>query len=74
MEPTATVVLIESVVPTGNKAHFGKHLDLDMLVFAGGKERTEKEFTHLLNSTGFELRRIVPTVAHISMIEAGVRP
>jgi O-methyltransferase/methyltransferase family protein len=70
MRPTASLLLIECVIPTRNKAHFGKYLDLDMLIFAGGRERTEREFSDLLHHNGFTLRRVIPTVTHVSIIEA----
>ncbi|TFV57317.1 hydroxyneurosporene methyltransferase [Mycobacterium sp. PS03-16] len=74
MSPAATLLLIEAVIPRGNGLHFGKLLDLDMLVFAGGRERTRVEFSALLRDNGFQLRRIVPTVTHLSLIEATVAP
>lgn len=70
MSPTASLLLIESVIPPRNKPHFGKYLDLDMLIFAGGRERTRAEYVELLRSNGFKLRRVIPTVAHLSIIEA----
>jgi len=36
MSPTSSLLLIECVIPTRNKPHFGKYLDLDMPSFAGG--------------------------------------
>ena len=44
MPTGATLLLMESVVPTGDEPHFAKSLDLDMLLFVGGRERTEAEF------------------------------
>jgi O-methyltransferase domain/Dimerisation domain len=70
MSPTSSLLLIECVIPLRNKPHFGKYLDLDMLIFAGGKERTEREFSDLLRDNGFTLKRVLPTVAHVSIIEA----
>jgi hypothetical protein len=45
-------------------------LDLWMLVFAGGRERTQEEFRTLLQSAGLHLSRIVPTGSPVSVIEA----
>ena len=70
MTGNATLLLIESVLPPRNKPHFGKYLDLDMLIFAGGRERTAAEYSMLLHHNGFEFRRVIPTAAHISLIEA----
>jgi hypothetical protein len=66
----ATLLLIESVIQPGNEPSFAKLLDLTMLVIPGGKERTEAEYRSLLASGGFELKRIVPTAAEVSVIEA----
>jgi C-methyltransferase len=44
--------------------------DLEMLVLVGGKERSEDEFRALLQSGGFELKRIVPTACPLSIMEA----
>lgn len=70
MPPRAVLLLVETVIPPGNGMHFGKLLDIDMLIFAGGRERTRAEFSSLLFETGFHLNRIVPTVTHLSLIEA----
>jgi hypothetical protein len=70
MPAGATLLLVESVVPPGNAPHFAKSLDLDMLVFVGGRERTEQEFATLLSGAGFTLDRVVPTISTISLVEA----
>jgi hypothetical protein len=41
-----------------------------MLIFAGGTERTEREFSDLLRNNGLTLRRVIPTVAQVSIVEA----
>ena len=73
MAPTATLLLIESVLPSNNKPHLGKFLDLDMLIFAGGRERTRRQYEKLLASAGFRLNRVIPTASHLSIVEATVR-
>lgn len=67
--PNGKLLVIEMVIPSGNDAHFGKLLDLNMLVLPGGQERTEVEYRKLLQSTGFKLERIVPTKTNVSVIE-----
>jgi hypothetical protein len=47
---------------------FGKLLDLTMLTIPGGKERTEEEYQTLLKVGGFQLTRIIPTKAEVSVI------
>ncbi|MCE5290679.1 MAG: acetylserotonin O-methyltransferase [Nocardiaceae bacterium] len=64
-----TLVILESVVPEDNSPHFAKTLDLDMLIFAGGRERTEAQFRSLVKRAGFEVTRVVPTISTLSVIE-----
>ena len=66
----ATLLVLESVVPPGNAPDFAKSLDLDMMLFVGGRERTEPEFATLLNRSGFDSPRVRPTFSPISIIEA----
>ena len=63
------LLLVEGVIPPGNEPSFGKLLDLTMLVIPGGKERTEEEYRQLYEAGGFQLTRIVPTKAEVSVIE-----
>jgi hypothetical protein len=73
MEPGGKVLIVDAVIPHGNSAHFGKLLDLEMLVLTPrGRERTRVEFQELLTRSGFRLRRVVPTHTHLSVVE-GVR-
>lgn len=72
MVPGGKVLLVEMVVPPGDEVSFSKLLDLNMLVIAGGRERTRAEFQALFHAAGFELKRIVPTAAPLSVIE-GIR-
>jgi orsellinic acid C2-O-methyltransferase len=44
--------------------------DLDMLVNAGGQERSETEFRALCDAAGLTVTRIVPTLAALSVLEA----
>ncbi|HVK12018.1 MAG TPA: methyltransferase [Gemmataceae bacterium] len=67
--PGAKVVLVEMVIPPGNDPSPGKLLDLEMLVIASGKERTEREYADLLAGAGWRLTRIVPTESPASVIE-----
>ncbi len=68
--PGGKVILLEAVIAGGNDPDFAKVLDLEMLLFPGGRERTKEEFSALLANTGFELTRIVPTKSPVSVIEA----
>jgi SAM-dependent methyltransferase len=69
MEPGARLAVCEMVVPDGPEPHFGKLLDLEMLVNTGGRERTLAEYRRLYEQAGFELTRVVPTATPVSVIE-----
>jgi hypothetical protein len=69
IKPGGRLLLVEGVVPPGNDPSFTKLLDLNMLVFPGGQERTEAEYRQLYQAAGFRLRRIVPTRTEVSVIE-----
>jgi hypothetical protein len=64
------LLIVEMVLPAGDTPHPGKLLDLAMLVMPGGQERTEAEYTTLLNQAGFQLTRVVPTGSAVSIVEA----
>lgn len=64
------LILAETVVPNGPTPHPGKLIDIEMLVFLKGKERTEPEWRKLLEGAGFQLSRIVETKSPLNLIEA----
>jgi hypothetical protein len=70
MPDDSKILILEMVIPEGNEPHFGKILDLEMLVSPGGIERTETEFRELLADSGFRLNRILPTKSMVSIVEA----
>ena len=70
LSPQGKLLVIESVIPPGNEPFGGKFLDLVMLLIPGGKERTLEEYRTLFGNGGFELTRVVPTGAEVSIIEA----
>ncbi|HEY1800111.1 MAG TPA: methyltransferase [Terriglobales bacterium] len=71
-KPNGRVVLIELVVPPGGAPHFSKIVDIEMLYFTGGRERTEQEYAELFSKSGLRLTRVIPTKAPYSVIEAEV--
>jgi hypothetical protein len=73
MGPAGRLLLIERVLPPGNAPSPGRWMDLNMLVAAGGRERTEAEYRSLLAGAGFEATRVVPTTAEVSLLEATPR-
>jgi len=70
MPPGARLVVAETIVPEGNAPAYAKLLDLLMLAYAGGRERSEREYRTLLAAAGFAVERIVPTRSSLSLIEA----
>ncbi len=66
----ARVILLEGVITPGNEPHFGKWLDLEMLLLPGGRERNEEQFRELFADTGFRMTRVVSTKSPICVIEA----
>lgn len=64
------LLLVESIIPSGNEPSPAKFIDLIMLLLTGGRERTEAEYRSVLRSSGFELTRVIPTPSMVSIIEA----
>jgi len=73
---TATVLVVETVLPNesawaaGSSEHFGNHLDINMLVLTGGRERTREELGRLFSGSGWRLSRVIPTPSPYSIVEA----
>jgi hypothetical protein len=65
------LLVVDAVIPAGNDFDSGKFLDLEMLIFPGGHERTEKQFRDLLAAAGWKLNRVITTPA-ISIVEGVV--
>ncbi len=70
MNPNGKVLIVEMVVPEGNEPSPAKILDVQMLMFTGGKERTAKEYAELLDKSGFRMTQIVPTHSPMQIVEA----
>jgi hypothetical protein len=69
-KPHGKVILLEAVVQPSHGFDLAKLLDLEMLLMPGGRERTAEEFRSLFARSGFEMTRVVPTTAPVSVIEA----
>jgi hypothetical protein len=67
------LLIVEIVLPEGDTPHFGKMLDILMLMATGGRERTEGEYKELLDKAGFRLTRVVHTASLVSIVEAVTR-
>lgn len=55
------LLVIDQVLRPSNVPDRGKWMDLQMLVMAGGRERTEEELRELFAQAGFTLTRVVPS-------------
>jgi SAM-dependent methyltransferase len=73
MAPEARLLVIERVVPDGNAPAEAKLFDINMLVVAGGRERTEPEYRRLFADAGLTLTRIGGTRSPLSVIVATKR-
>jgi len=71
MNKKGRVLVVDSVIPPGNDPHWGKLVDILMLVI-GGRERTKQEFAAVFGKAGLKLTRVVPTKCPLSIVE-GVR-
>jgi len=63
------LLVVDDVIPPGNDFHPGKFLDLEMLIFPGGHERTEQQFRDLFAAAGWKLTRVIGTQSGISIVE-----
>jgi hypothetical protein len=63
------LLVVDSVIQPGNDFSPSKFLDLQMLIFPSGCERTEKQFRDLFAAAGWKLSRIIPTAATDSVVE-----
>ena len=70
MPDDAKILILDAVIPDGVEPHFGKIMDMEMLVSPGGIERTADEFETLLNDSGLKLNRIIPTQSIVAIVEA----
>jgi SAM-dependent methyltransferase len=70
MPKNGRLLIIETIVPETDSASFSKLLDINMMVMTSGRERTKSEFHMLLSRAGFRIKRITPTLAPQSIIEA----
>lgn len=64
------LLVMEMPIHPGNEPSFAKLLDLEMLLLAGGRERTISEYRALLASAHLRLTRVVPTYSMLSILEA----
>ncbi|NEA31362.1 methyltransferase [Streptomyces sp. SID13031] len=66
----APVLLVETMIPAGNEPHYSKFDDVEMMVIAGGNDRTEVEWAALVAAAGFRPSRVVRCDDRFSLLEA----
>jgi hypothetical protein len=67
---SATVLLVEFVIPDHNRDFPGKWVDLEMLLNLGARERTAAEYSELLGQAGLRMTQVVQTASPLSVVEA----
>ena len=71
--PDARLLVVDFVIPETAAVDAGKWMDVNMLVMAGGCERTAAEFRALYEKAGFELEQIVHTPSPLSIVVGKLR-
>ncbi len=69
MNDKARILVIDAVVPPGNDFHPSKDMDIMMMVFGEGRERSEEEFHELFKQAGLKVSKIIPTPSVLSIVE-----
>jgi hypothetical protein len=69
--PGRKLLVVEMVVdPNPARGLTARLMDVAMLTTTGGRERTAKQYGELFAATGFELKRVLPTMSPYSILEA----
>jgi ubiquinone/menaquinone biosynthesis C-methylase UbiE len=67
--PHGRVLIVEVALSPPNEASLGKDMDMIMLAFPGGKERSEDEYRALFERSGFRLSKVTPTKSAVCVVE-----
>ena len=70
MPPSASLLIVEMVLPDDSREVAMKLLDLEMMVLTGGKERTRQEFSELLQRAGLQLESTIATDSLYTIVVA----
>jgi hypothetical protein len=65
-----SVLVVETVLDRPGQEQFAAFSDLNMLVLPGGRERTERQYTALLDAAGLRLAAVHHTTGRLSVLEA----
>ena len=69
MQNRGRIIVVEAVVPPGNRSHIIKDIDVYMMALFPGRERTAEEFGHLFEKAGLQLTGIRQTKSDLALIE-----
>ena len=69
VNPGRKLLVVDCELAPGNYFSPGKFVDLQMLIFPSGRERTEAQFRQLLAAAGWKLSRVISTAAQDSIVE-----
>lgn len=69
VNPGGKLLVVDNVIQPGGGLDWGRVLDLEMLMFPGGRERTLEQFRDLLAGAGWRLSRVIPTASPLSIVE-----
>jgi O-methyltransferase len=69
VNPSGKLLIVDNVINPSGGLDWGRILDLEMLMFPGGRERTEEQFRDLLAGAGWRLSRVIPTASPLSIVE-----
>lgn len=64
------LLIVEQLLPDDDRPHYGKDIDIRMLTFSSGKERTDAEYFVLLAEAGFNPGRVAELASGRSLITA----
>ncbi|MGA8036973.1 MAG: methyltransferase [Candidatus Acidiferrales bacterium] len=69
VNPGGKLLVVDSVIHPGNNFEPGKFLDLQMMLFPSGRERTGSEFAEIFAAAGWKLSRVIDTKTDDSIVE-----
>ena len=70
MTPRGRMAIVEMVIPDDGSPTLAQLMDVNMLAILPGRERTQAEYTALLNVAGLRFERLVPTHSPFQILEA----
>lgn len=69
MRPNSRLLIVEVVLRPKNESLYPNCMDLLMMAFTGGRERSLASFKQMFENCGFVLERIYPTSTEFSILE-----